>query len=397
MSQLRPGFEVEVEVEVEVEESIQHQIATLTAYYGLEEAVLRPILERTAEPRRVPDSIQVVVVYKPSLRAALAHLRPDQALPLFEADNLSNLAWSESFTRYLHTPIPLYTLRQLTDAVGLFVEHLDENRGNILGVPLDAPFAPSPWLSQYTRLIYPRNEGDDDFYDLWDGILTNDDWEHLTTRRETLLDLKTDVLRELHNGLLADETCDDLVNRCISAILASMSPDELQSWIRIDRLTTRYDITTGMALTTGKRYVSGGLSDVLEIIGHCAEETDVGIYAATASALGDLRGWDHGHLCLRATNYYDAVAQGFAEQIDCACDEFRRLRERYSDFWDNYRRTLVNNLQIGPYEPSLSVAAVTIPSVDYESFFLDMDAEPAPVFEHTPGSSPAASMDTTGG
>ncbi|HSH78369.1 MAG TPA: hypothetical protein VLA19_07535 [Herpetosiphonaceae bacterium] len=148
-----------------VSAAINAEVKRLSQKYHLEAARVRRVLKQTAHDYKA-DSLSskmdeavsgTNVFFTPSLDQALQHLPADEALALFEREDLDELSEREVATDHLADSYTLlYTIDELEEATAAFLTHLERNREALLktGRPGTTP-ARSPWLNWHLMNLYP--------------------------------------------------------------------------------------------------------------------------------------------------------------------------------------------------------------------------------------------------
>ena len=158
----------ESELPVPVREVIISWAGLLSERHGLDAGCVTGILQRTARDHngnrlvgrldaQVPPSS---VPFAPSLSEALHYLPAEQALRLFEQEDLDQLAERQQLTAFLvDRDTPLYTLAELAELTADFIAHLERNSEPLLatGRPRTRFFRSRGLDLQLTNL-YPVKE-----------------------------------------------------------------------------------------------------------------------------------------------------------------------------------------------------------------------------------------------
>ena len=383
-----------------VDESIVTQIEFLDTRHELTGDQLRRALalfQRTSEDERW----QELGEYTPEpghrlpLDDALRHLSIEEALAFLEQADLFDVAQRETLVSYVlaEPETPFYTLDELAVTTDKAVRYHERNRKYLLqyGHSL-SDFGRCRFLWRLlSRLYYVRmpHKGyrtgaralnpdllaalfppgnfpePGDSVSFWDEDLdpiTNayDEWEviediplqdmaRLEGAREKLYDLKLRTLRELARAARAHDA-DALWERVLNLIRETITAEEAEFYLRVDRIYEGYDIRTGEIVDEEAGLIAGGLTALLEVVGHYEKEIRIGPLHRCKTALeaaglagvdelgrGELRTSDG----KRARSYFAFVKDRQRGTLDAALDQFVAHPEEEARFRDEYR-TRVN-------------------------------------------------------
>ena len=366
----------------EVRQAIDFTANDISQRYGLDVERVRAVLERTDyEGRNSPADLdyrdgddRYVYLFDPSLAEALDYLQPEKALTLFEKEDLELLQKRATAFRYLfRRSAPFYSLDELEQLTKLFISYLKNNRDCVLKTGLSGqPFEKSPLLETLLSPLYfvkkpisshiaESSEIGDTFYQyMWgsgnDGsairecsyeeapvleILTPEYAEYLNENRSKLFDLKIQILRKLLESLRTGDIT-NILDNCLRLLTETYDKYELESYINTDNAYIEAKIYLNENTTVWHRPVTGGITDLLEIIGHYEKELTIGTFAKTREALGQIISFD---LLMYAPSnvseiispYFKYVALGVKEELDIALDLFSSLQAQEDDFWKEYR------------------------------------------------------------
>jgi len=131
---------------------IKSEARQLSAKYKLDQKRVVNVLHKIAEINWYDSSN---ATYS-ELEKAFDYLSPDDALDLFEKEDLTRLATRVMLVEYLNdNTIPFYTLDKLADLTKEFIDHLHENKDHLLktGFP-ETTFEKSPWLDKHLNKLY---------------------------------------------------------------------------------------------------------------------------------------------------------------------------------------------------------------------------------------------------
>jgi hypothetical protein len=366
----------------EVHKAIHFTADRISNRFGPDVERVRGVLERTeyigrnsaADLSQRDDDGLYPYLFIPSLAEALDHLQPEKALTLFEKEDLELLQKRATALRYLlGGSAPFYSLSELEQLTKLFILYLARNRDHILktGLP-EQSFEKSPLLETLLSPLYfvkkpisshiaESNENGDDFYQyIWgagnDGssieectydeapileILTPAQARYLIKNRGKLFVLKIQVLRELLESIQTGEET-NLVNQSLRLLTKIYDEKELESYINTDNAYIDAKIYPRENPTDWHRPVTGGITDLLEIIGHYQKELSIGTFAKTREALGQIISSD---ALMYAPSkgseiispYFKYVALGVKEELDIALDLFFSLQAEEERYWADYR------------------------------------------------------------
>jgi hypothetical protein len=173
--------------------------------------------------------------------------------------------------------------------------------------------------------------------------LNNDDSERIEASRAKLLDLKIKVLHECRKAVHERVSFSAPWRACLDLITAAIDADEADFLLRMDRFYIGNDARSDGAADASPKMIPGGLTNLLEVIGHCEKEIAIGTLDYTRNALGLLirpnraeRFDTHSQYLGNAYFwYYDLSDQ---PQLDAALDEFVALTKEESTFWAEFRK-----------------------------------------------------------
>jgi|GEM_PF-4746438 len=351
-----------------ISQAIDERVAGMATIPGIALDRVRPILEKTAR-LRVRDSGPCDVVFMPDLRMALSAMASDEAMSLFESADLIDLAWREGLVDQLRTSRVVCSRADLQ----LMLERLVENSR-----PEQTPFRRGfkSWLREYGSYLSRGQK-------CWPAPTGLDHVNNIALDRSGWLELVSRVAETLAHGFAADIPADVMKRKCLNLIGRCFGAEQMRRELHSDYLATGYDVLTGRNSRSGYRYVNGGLSDLLELVGHVTEEMQIGMFTRTADALGSLvttrhiLGSDRGQRALphlELPSIYHALASGNAAVVNDACEVVSDLREPFQAHWTAYRSELVAHVGYAPTEASESSNPYT-PTAVYEA---PLDAYLAP-------------------
>jgi sugar-specific transcriptional regulator TrmB len=113
----------------------------------------------------------------------------------------------------------------------------------------------------------------------------------------------------------------------------------MRALLEMDTFYTGYDFMTG-TLHKDLRYdlPTGGVSDLLAVIGHCEFQIKCRMWESIRIAIQKMLNPDRTQLRrLTVSNYYEAVACGFGDAIQKAYDLYSNALPEEIEFWNDYR------------------------------------------------------------
>ena len=355
--------------------ALKRQAAILAESHGLDRARVLKVLERTVRRpagRPSPHAAGVAegdgsrLDFVPSLEEALGFLDPASALELFESEDTDQLAQREAAFRYItRDTTPLYTTNELAELLDAFIAHLERNRGPLLrtGHPR-TDFSRSWWLNWHLTTLYytkvpvgvrmVRNQAGDfersyvwgEGLDIGEGFpasggrthedepsfadLDPADADRLEANRGKVLAAKVASLEHLGTALRRRDA-NGLWPRCLRVLTEAFLGEEVEFFLRVDRAYTGFDLLSGTVIDEDADLRAGGLTDLLEVVGHCEKELVVGTMDRMKRRLLAVPE------VLALRSYYGAVGQPWRQDLDAAIDEFLRLDAQERPFWDGFR------------------------------------------------------------
>ncbi|MDP9363544.1 MAG: hypothetical protein M3Q10_04830, partial [Chloroflexota bacterium] len=91
----------------------------------------------------------------PSLDDALRYLPPEDALALFEREDLRRLADRKAVADYLDYHLSFYTTEEMADLADAFADHLEDNRPHLEATGLPRTSFSMRWPGPFLRDLYP--------------------------------------------------------------------------------------------------------------------------------------------------------------------------------------------------------------------------------------------------
>lgn len=290
--------------------------------------------------------------------------------------------------------IPLFSREELAVNLAAFREFLEEGREHLLETGLPARhFSDCHWLWSRIGRLYPvrRTEfphpydepiecaGMPSFYkwvrvvpkpsgtraiycpcrqdeaDLIVG-LTAVDAEHLSDMRQKVFDVKLAVVTEAERFLRSPKA-EGLWKRCLPLLRNALTANEAEFLMRLDRIYAEVperwkNVSRSLAALSGYNgpLEPGGLTSMVELIGHVDKECTIGTMHNTRQCLGDLiLGHDEGQLVLRARgpwSYFDFVGNDDQGVLDNATDVFREGDQAEVAFWSSFRDEVATAIHV---------------------------------------------------
>jgi hypothetical protein len=150
--------------------------------------------------------------------------------------------------------------------------------------------------------------------------LCREDAARLESMRRRLLGLRIDIVRRL-SGASSARRAYDLEEECFARLAEALTYDDAQFLLAMDKFYEGLHGGAGFAWAPVKSmaFHNGGLGDLLDVVGHFAEEVEVGWMHWTAVSL---RAAARGS---RVPSYYAAVASGMRPAVDVLLDRFLEL------------------------------------------------------------------------
>jgi hypothetical protein len=163
----------------------------------------------------------------------------------------------------------------------------------------------------------------------------------IEAERPRFLDLKIRVLEEVAAALLERDAA-GIWPRCLRVLTSTLSAEDALFYLDLDRWYMGVDVRRGGAADASPRMIPGGLSNILEVIGHCEQELSVGAFSRTRQALGGMVVVDRpGRLSAGASHrghpYFQFIGRPERVLLDAALDRLLSLGARVDQFWEGYR------------------------------------------------------------
>jgi hypothetical protein len=308
--------------------------------------------------------------------------------------------------------LPLLSIEELAKVTGSFRAYLDKNRDPLIktGYPYTS-FEECPWLdSKLSHLYYVKvlpSPSRDDFHQRVD--LSPDNLDLYTTRCLHLLDRPTELHRlekqveeakrsypwarswydsfawgdvdrdpvlifDLKLGdtvrlealraklfALKTHTLDMIVHaiglndasslwvRCLRVLTDTLSADDVDFLLGMDRIYTGFNVRTGKIEDEHRFLAPGGLSSLLEVMGHVEKELTIGTLAKTREALNEVIGHDESGRPRLSVDL--ATAEHPKRQVlEAVLEDYHLLEQEEKAFWEEYRQRVNRALEEEFYE-----------------------------------------------
>ncbi len=363
---------------------IEQEAQEVAAKFALDQTRIQRILERSSYHRLADpldtsfigteDADKHGVWIRPKLADALESLPADEALTLYEAEDLSDLSHRVLATEGLDSG-RLCTLEELEDLLDRFLSYLVRNQDHATstGFPKTS-FERSPWLERklgktyYTKLpteirkeMLPVSEGgvrpakpDADYlvaerrYVLeWQAAgrldwLSAEDAERLISLREQLVELKASILAAIVDAVKRRDS-QKMWADCLGMLTDALTLEQVEFLLGVDSLYKAHSMELQLSCppVTSVGWEPGGLSQVFEAIWYVEEELTVGLWQRTREALGDLVELDSlGRPQPTVRDYFRVVGKPQQQLLDDALDLHFRVREELAEHVDVFERRI---------------------------------------------------------
>ncbi len=369
------------------------QAHELARRYKVDEHRLRRILERMScdsalesatESEQYDEMLRCGALLRPHLKPALESLPTEDALTLFEAEDLTQLTNRVLGTEYLRGMSDyLRTLHELERLIESFPSYLERNRTHLLttGYP-ETSFEPSQWLQTWLGNLYytklpisidktipvPSSGGYDtadtaveelpsgytytyqwgkraaigedvgkkgfrkctyEEADLLGGLAVQD-VDAVAEIRSQLFDLKIDTLALLFKRLRRRDVS-RLPNELVELIYQALSARGTELCFGMDRFYR------ARAHTDSSGLPPGGLSNLLEMAWHLKQEVDIGTWRKTRKEIAGLIDIDSlGRPQLSMDHYFSAIHTGDHQALDralCLLDQLQSEANKARDVY----------------------------------------------------------------
>jgi len=373
----------------EEHELIEREAESLAADHAVDVGRVREILESLVDA----GWRGVGISYSP-FHEAVERVGARDALRIFEEEDLDELRARVLIANYVANPFtPVYSLDRLGELTSALLEYLDRNRASLLqtGHP-QSNFRRSPYLDWHlTRLYFAKVpfhaqegktlyeqglaelrgdaevDGHGDFVYEYEWVnstsfrtlsppvtvtyeeamtingLSSEDASTLEALRPGLQGLREAVVERLQEALQRRDSR-KLFSDCINILSEGLSRDEARFLVDRDRFYDELS-NAGLAPWSPDMRVhvlhSGGLSDLLSVIGHYEHELDEGIMDGVARSLTDLTGETWG----APPWYYEAAIGPERGDIDAVLDALDAVQDEVEEFRRAYRDRVEDALE----------------------------------------------------
>lgn len=185
--------------------------------------------------------------------------------------------------------------------------------------------------------------------------LDRNDVKQLEANRSRFYELKLRILKILSRSLRYEDTS-RLWPECLRELTDTLTGDEAEFYLRMDRYYLGYSsIEERVEDDDEGALLPGGLTNLLEFIGHCEKEITIGTMQHCTAAL-----WEAGivfhntygqntwrpseansateHLGTGSVNYFGFLGHTKRSQLDAALNQFIELDRREESFWEDFRQ-----------------------------------------------------------
>jgi hypothetical protein len=366
------------------------------AQAGLEKLVATFNLDNASDPEWLAFALNQFPFSL--LEIALESLPTADAVALVVQTDVEVLARRILATEYLVSDdTPLYTLSELHDHLKDFINYLECDREHFIrtGLPRKC-FRPCPWLYQHLARLYdvrctgspypndeifhnypdnaeayqwgryvPVTTTPDDYPEdlplpvLWQPCeyeqadflprLKREDALRLEGARATLFDLKLEVLRLLKSAARRKDAT-RLWENCLGLLTDRLLAEEADFFLGMDHYYLGTDVRHGSAANASAKMIPGGLTNLLELIGHVEKEITIGTLDKTRPRLfsvslpGSEDSSPFNSADPRQAYFRRGVEHGF-EVLDATLDLFLFLADKEETFWNEYRCRVTNAVE----------------------------------------------------
>ncbi len=330
----------------------------------------------------VEDELPGIVLS--TLREVSRHQTPAAALEILERERIGHIHGRAVVLAHLASPrTPLYTRGELAELLKASIEHLKRNQADLIlrGHPRTR-FSRCPWLHVRLSWLYPVRSpekatwaenaageseyaygwGEDEKVDVSsDGRIFIRHYEHsyedapfhyglslvdaghLEELRPRMFDLKVGILDRLANALRKDDGARVELS-CLDLICNAFTYDEVEFLFKQDRELLNFGPRTKEEIGDPHgggmpRSVTGGLSNLLELIGHCEIEIQQGTYHDTTTELVACArgaGMDPLANLLAPSGYWAALGKEWRPQLDEILNRHWERNSQRSHFWPGF-------------------------------------------------------------
>ena len=174
--------------------------------------------------------------------------------------------------------------------------------------------------------------------DFLDGMQAADA-VRLEACRPAVYTLKLETLNQLVQAT-RDRRADETWRSVVTIITKHIPHGDLEFLLSMDRFYLGTDVRVERAGTEDPKMVPGGLSNLIDVVGHIEKEICIGTLYKTKNLCGTSLpngaiAEQHGEHPA-STHYFNAWRHGTHQQLDAILDEARRLGEQEAVFWQDY-------------------------------------------------------------
>ena len=311
------------------------------------------------------------------LSDALNHLTLDDVSRLFETQDLRTVYKRWLIVWYLgHDSTPLFSRDQLAQHLDVFIRYLSDNRDAIVetGFPAEMP-RESPWIFHTLQPLYPvkscsMRSGLRGFVkpvwlasteqhpapvpceygraDLCPYLgLTPGEAHRIHYDRNELFDVKLKVLKTCWEAI-RQRGKTSFWSRCWDLVTTTYVDDRADFYLNLDRSLMGWDANHWRDNGTLQSGPTGGLTNLLEVVGHCESEIAVGVLHTMSGALGELSRSPGGGFQVgdqKFDSYFGALAQGLVGLLDNVTHLFPLMVEVEAKFWQEFEERISDALQ----------------------------------------------------
>ena len=340
---------------LDIERVVNVLARTLSDFHG------RPLTKWPKVKRSADSKLKLLphVWFFPDIGEALQYLSQEDALTLFEIDDLDRLRAWQIYTTFMSSrEAPLYTVRQCATQIKGLLKHQQKDKqfmietgypltlfkGNSLIASPMVELYPVRWPSEvkeeegkysYTWSMASWNEeGPECAHEeapLASGLSLKDA-ARLESLRGRFFDARAEVLRTLVLCQREDDP-EVLWRDSKAALIKYLSADEAYFLMEIDSSQKSSEYAHPKSLLSAKK----GLSALLSLVGHCEKELRIGTMVKTCGALGELIHKDEcGLPYLIFGSYYEVLGKPEQHKVESACDMLTELEGQEREFWGEY-------------------------------------------------------------
>lgn len=231
--------------------------------------------------------------------------------------------------------------------------------------------------------------------------LSSEDIKKLDQLRPVLFDTKMRILCKLVEGIQA-RAHEKLLEHCFQEITKRLLVEDVDFLLTMDQFYSGYNVRinpSGSSVSSNPM-LAGGLTSLLEVIGHVKKELSIGTLAKTRNAMGEALVFD-GLQCPRFITavdrpfayyrdrndtYLELCAAGYGEHARRGFDLCAELDALEPAFWHSFIYDVDDSLKMGEFNTNIQVRAkwehalIMLPTVqrfaDYLSQQMDLRTFP---------------------